>query len=96
MDKEENKEASVSISNDDTDTNDFEDDDYDDDDGKHTVALGPQVPLKEHLELDKVTWLCLITSCDYVTPSVCRLGHHLCRYYCCFPIHLPFECDLFA
>jgi Rho GDP-dissociation inhibitor len=56
MDKEENKEASVSISNNDMDTNDLEDDDYDDDDGKHTVALGPQVPLKDHLELDKVTY----------------------------------------
>ncbi|PAN17695.1 hypothetical protein PAHAL_3G150400 [Panicum hallii] len=53
MDKEESKEASVSISNNDTGTNDMEDDDYDDDDGKHTVLLGPQVPLKDHLELDK-------------------------------------------
>ncbi|KAJ1264423.1 hypothetical protein BS78_09G262100 [Paspalum vaginatum] len=53
MDKEENKEASASISNNDTDTNDMEDDGYDDDDVKHAVALGPQVPLKDHLELDK-------------------------------------------
>ncbi|CAN6327055.1 unnamed protein product [Urochloa humidicola] len=53
MDKGENKEASVSISNNDMDTDDVEDDDYDDDDGKHTVALGPQVPLKDQLELDK-------------------------------------------
>ncbi|KAF8726931.1 hypothetical protein HU200_019416 [Digitaria exilis] len=53
MEKEENKEASVSISNNDTDTNDVENDDYDDDDGKHVVVLGPQVPLKDHLELDK-------------------------------------------
>ncbi|CAD6332572.1 unnamed protein product [Miscanthus lutarioriparius] len=53
MDKEENKEASVSISNNDTDTNGLDDDDYDDDDGKHTVMLGPQIPLKDHLELDK-------------------------------------------
>ena len=60
MDKEENKEASVSISNNDTGTNDMEDDDNDDDDGKHTVVLGPQVPLKDHLELDKVTQLCPI------------------------------------
>uniref|UniRef100_A0A0A9DEQ7 Rho GDP-dissociation inhibitor 1 n=1 Tax=Arundo donax TaxID=35708 RepID=A0A0A9DEQ7_ARUDO len=52
MDKEQNKEASVSINNDDADTNVGEDD-YDDEDGKRTMVLGPQVPLKEHLELDK-------------------------------------------
>ncbi|XP_062232363.1 rho GDP-dissociation inhibitor 1-like [Phragmites australis] len=52
MDKEENTEASVSISNDDMDANDVEDN-YDDDDRKRTMVLGPQVPLKDHLELDK-------------------------------------------
>lgn len=89
MEKEENKEASVSISNNDTDTNDVENDDYDDDDGKHAVVLGPQVPLKDHLELDKVTRLC--QSCHVtMTPSVCRLGHHRWHDYCCFPAHLPF------
>ena len=79
MDKEENKEASVSISNNDTDTNGLDDDDYDDDDGKHTVMLGPQIPLKDHLELDKVKRLCPITlyPCDHITPLVRRFGHHL-------------------
>lgn len=67
MDKEENKETSVSISNNDTDTNGLDDDDYDDD-GKHTVMLGPQVPLKDQLELDKVKRLCPIAlyPCDYL------------------------------
>ncbi|KAL6841542.1 hypothetical protein ACP4OV_028685 [Aristida adscensionis] len=55
MDREENNEASVSIStmagDEETDANDVDDDD--DGDEKPAVVLGPQVPLKDHLELDK-------------------------------------------